>query len=76
VTKAKAAPTREAAPPPARAEEPEPLTLARPVTPASRGSGFDWTARPAVPARQALSRRLTVDDDLFDEAPLALGGRR
>ncbi|HYD46083.1 MAG TPA: DUF6468 domain-containing protein [Phenylobacterium sp.] len=71
---AKAPPVREPAPP--RAEEPEPLTLARPAAPAARGAGFDWTARPAAPIRQALSRRPAVDDDLFDDAPLALGGRR
>ena len=75
VVAAKAAPARET-PPPARAEEP--LTLARPVAPAPapRGPGFDWTARPAAPVRQALARRPAVDDDLFDDAPLALGGRR
>ena len=76
VAKAKAPPAREPSPPPARAQEPEPLTLARPIAPAPRGAGFDWTARPAAPARQALSRRPSADDDLFDDAPLALGGRR
>lgn len=63
-------PAREPAPKPA---EREPLTLGRPA-PAPRPR-MELGRPPAQPPRQALSRRAT-DDDLFDDEPLVLGGRR
>lgn len=76
VAAAKAAPVREAAP--ARSIDREPLTLGRPAPPVARGREDMDRARaaPLMPERQALSRRRSSDDDLFEDAPLVLGARR